>query len=184
MPDNTAALATVVSSRAIRAGHEKSFDAWAERICACASRAAGHINTVRLGQTQGLQHLLFQFTGQPEAERWKGSEEFGLLTAEADKFSTGLDQVKAGIGVRFELPSEASAAKWKRFVTTWIAVFPVLLTISSLVRLVLKDMPQVVQLIPSSLLLTASLQWIILPRLQRWSRAWVLSNASGDLRKG
>ena len=77
MTDNTAALATVVSSRAIRAGHEGSFDAWAERICACAGQATGHITTVRLGQTQGLQHLLFQFTDQAEAERWKGGEDFG-----------------------------------------------------------------------------------------------------------
>lgn len=184
MPHKIAALATVVSSRAIRVGHEKSFDAWAERICADAAQSAGHIATIRLGQTQGLQHLLFQFVTQAEAERWKGGKDFCRLTAEADEFSTGLDQVKAGDRVRFELPSEASAAKWKRFVTTWIAVFPVLLTISSLVRLVLKDLPSFVQLIPSSLLLTASLQWVILPRLQRWSRAWVLSNAHGDLRKG
>jgi antibiotic biosynthesis monooxygenase (ABM) superfamily enzyme len=84
--------------------------------------------------------------------------------------------------VQFDLPSDASAAKWKRFVTTWLAVFPVLLAISSLTRWLLEDWPPLLQLIPSSLMLTATLQWIILPRIQRWSRFWLLRGADGDLR--
>jgi antibiotic biosynthesis monooxygenase (ABM) superfamily enzyme len=78
--------------------------------------------------------------------------------AVADSYSTALCQTKVGDGVAFELPSDASASKWKRFVTTWLTVFPVLLSISLVVRTVLKDAPPPLQLLPSSLMFTATLQ--------------------------
>jgi antibiotic biosynthesis monooxygenase (ABM) superfamily enzyme len=46
----------------------------------------------------------------------------------------------------------------------------------------LKDAPLPLQLLPSSLLLTATLQWIILPRLQRYTRFWLLQDRSGTLK--
>jgi len=66
-------------------------------------------------------------------------------------------------------------------VTTWLTVFPVLLVISLVVRATLDDTPLPLQLLPSSLLLTATLQWIILPRLQRYTRFWLLQDRSGRL---
>lgn len=140
------------------------------------------ISPAYAGQTQGLQHLVFRFRTEANAQAWRDGKDFRRLASEADDFSVGLDQVGSGGPVRFELPSDTSAAKWKRFVTTWAAVFPVLLVISSLVRWLLDEWPPALQLVPSSLMLTATLQWIILPRLQRWSRFWLLRGANGDLR--
>ena len=182
MPLDNASSGTVISSRAIQAGAEASFDAWADRLDKAAQEAPGYLAGVRLGQTQGLQHQVFRFRTEADAQTWRTGESFQRLVSEADAFSVGLDQVKPGDPVRFEVPSDASAAKWKRFVTTWIAVFPVLLAISSLVRWLLEGWPTALQLVPSSLMLTATLQWIILPRLQRWSRFWLLRGANGNLR--
>lgn len=157
-------FATVIVSRAIRAGQEQCFEQWADRFAASARDADGYLSTLRLGQTEGLQHLVFRFRDASQAKAWRASDGFARLGAEADAFSVGLDQLHQGDPARFELPSDASAAKWKRFVTTWAAVFPVLLVISSAMRWLLKGQPPIVQLIPSSLLLTAGLQWLILPR--------------------
>jgi antibiotic biosynthesis monooxygenase (ABM) superfamily enzyme len=114
-------------------------------------------------------------------ERWQASKSLTAHVAVADSYSTALCQTKVGNGVAFELPSDASASKWKRFVTTWLTVFPVLLSISLVVRTVLKDVPLPLQLLPSSLILTAMLQWVILPRLQRYTRFWLLQDSSGRL---
>lgn len=64
---------------------------------------------------------------------------------------------------------------------TWLTVFPVLLIVSMIVRMALKDAPLPLRLLPSSLLLTATLQWIIPPRLQRYTRFWLLQDGSGRL---
>ncbi|MDY0967361.1 MULTISPECIES: hypothetical protein [Sphingomonas] len=179
-PDQTA---TIITSRAIRAGHEQDFERWVEELNRHARAAPGYRAAIRLGQTAGFQHLLFRFDDRAAADTWHDDPRMRAHVAVADRFSTALRQLETGDGVTFELPSDASASKWKRFVTTWLTVFPVLLLISMLVRTVLKDAPLPLQLLPSSLLLTATLQWIILPRLQRYTRFWLLQDSSGRLQR-
>ncbi len=179
-PDQTA---TIITSRAIRAGHEQDFERWVEELNRHARAAPGYRAAIRLGQTAGFQHLLFRFDDRAAADSWHDDPKMRAHIAVADRFSTALRQLETGDGVTFELPSDASASKWKRFVTTWLTVFPVLLLISMMVRTVLKDAPLPLQLLPSSLLLTATLQWIILPRLQRYTRFWLLQDSSGRLQR-
>lgn len=181
MPLDPAATTTVITSRALRAGHEADFERWVEQLNALASAAPGYRAAIRLGQTAGFQHLLFRFDDMTAAEAWQRSDAVVAHVAIADGFSTALRQVATGNRVAFDLPSDASASKWKRFVTTWLAVFPVLLLVSTVVRMVLTDVPLPLQLLPSSLILTATLQWIILPRLQRHTRFWLLQDGSGRL---
>ena len=181
MPADPDQTATIVTSRAIRAGHENEFERWVEQLNRLARAAPGYRAAIRLGQTAGFQHLLFRFDDRHAAEIWQADAALSAHVAIADGFSTALRQTDAGDGVTFELPSDASASKWKRFATTWLTVFPILLIISFLVRTVLKDAPLPIQLLPSSLMLTATLQWIILPRLQRYTRFWLLQDSSGRL---
>ena len=182
MHSNVVPPGTVVASRAIHANAEARFDPWADRLDDAARDASGYLSGLRLKQTEGLQHLVFRFRTKADAQAWRDGPAFARLASEADGFSVGLDQVGSGDLVPFELPSDSAAAKWKRFVTTWVAVFPMLLAISSVTRWLLDDWPPALQLIPSSLLLTATLQWVILPRIQRWSRFWLLQDANGNLR--
>lgn len=177
-PDQTA---TIVTSRAIRAGHEQDFERWVAELNRLACAAPGYRAAIRLGQTAGFQHLLFRFDDRTAAEAWHDDGQVRAHVAIADRFSTALRQIDVGDGVTFELPSDASASKWKRFVATWLTVFPVLLIISLVVRTALRDALLPLQLLPSSLLLTATLQWIILPRLQRYTRFWLLKDGSGRL---
>jgi antibiotic biosynthesis monooxygenase (ABM) superfamily enzyme len=181
MPADTPQTATVVTSRAIRAGHEEDFERWAAALQGLALEARGYRAAIRLGQTAGFQHLLFRFDDRASAEAWHDSSAIRSHVAIADGWSTALRQIQSGDRIAFELPSDASASKWKRFVTTWLTVFPVLLVISLVVRTLLKEAPLPLQLLPSSLLLTATLQWIILPRLQRYTRFWLLQDRSGRL---
>lgn len=181
MPADPDQTATIVTSRAIRAGHEADFARWAEELNRLACAAPGYRAAIRLGQTAGFQHLVYRFDDRDTAEAWRREEDVRAHVAVADRFSTALTQEAAGNVVAFELPSDASASKWKRFVTTWLTVFPVLLIVSLMVRTALKDVPLPLQLLPSSLLLTATLQWIILPRLQRHTRFWLLQDRSGHL---
>jgi antibiotic biosynthesis monooxygenase (ABM) superfamily enzyme len=181
MPADPDQTATIITGRAIRAGREEEFERLIEDLNRLAGAALGYRAAIRLGQTAGFQHLLFRFDGRTAAKIWQGDGALNAHVAVADGFSTALSQTDAENHVNFELPSDASASKWKRFATTWLTVFPVLLIISFLIRMVLKDAPLPLQLLPSSLLLTATLQWIILPRLQRYSRFWLLQDSSGRL---
>lgn len=181
MPADPEQTVTIVTSRAIRAGHEEDFEQWVAELNRLARTAPGYRAAIRLGQTAGLHHLIFRFDDQQTAEVWQTDTALRAHVAVADGYSTALRQSENGSAVAFELPSDASASKWKRFVTTWTAVFPVLLMVSWVFRTVLQDAPLPLQLLPSSLILTATLQWVILPRLQRHTRFWLLQDSSGRL---
>jgi antibiotic biosynthesis monooxygenase (ABM) superfamily enzyme len=180
MPADPDQTVTIVTSRAIRAGSEEDFERWVEELNRIACAAPGYRAAIRLGQTAGFQHLLFRFHDQATAEGKPASPAL-LMSQSPTVIPRHCAKPRGGDGVAFELPSDASASKWKRFVTTWLTVFPVLLSISLVIRTVLKDVPLPLQLLPSSLILTAMLQWITLPRLQRYTRFWLLQDSSGRL---
>ena len=134
MPADPDQTATIVTSRAIRAGHKEEFDQWVDELDRLALAAPGYRAAIRLGQTAGFQHLLFRFDNQSAADKWQADAALKAHVAAADTFSTALTQTNAGNRDTFELPSDASASKWKRFATTWLTVFPILLIISFVVR--------------------------------------------------
>ena len=173
---------TLIVSRALRAGSQAGFESWAARLEQAARPVPGYLSVLWLGQGPGLHHLVFQFRSEADAQAWHDGADYRRLADEADVFSVGLDQVHAGDGARFELPSDASASKWKQFVMTWLTVFPLLLLITGAMRCLLDGWPPAVQLVPSSLILTAVLQWVVMPRVHWWGRYWLLRGANGSLR--
>jgi antibiotic biosynthesis monooxygenase (ABM) superfamily enzyme len=183
MPSSPPSPAAFVISRVMRPGHEGEYEPWASRVIAAGQAEDQLISAVRLDQAGGLHHLVLQFTDRPALENWSEQEAYAALASEADAFSVGLDQKDSGAVMGFDLPSEVAAKKWKTALVTWLGVVPTLLIVSSVIAWTLPNVPRVVQQIISSVLLTSTLTWLILPRVRGWSRFWMLQNERGDLRK-
>lgn len=175
--------AILVESRVVRAGRQAEFARWAERQARALAEAPGHLDTLRLDQAGGLSHGIARFEDADALRAWRRSAPARALAEEAALSSVGLVQEAAGPDVRLDVPSEAAALKWKRFVVTWAAVFPILLVLNTMVRALLPGWPPLAYLAITSPLLTAILQWLVLPRLQRWARYWMLRDADGRLRR-
>jgi len=180
MQDNNPS--TLIVSHAVRPGKTEEFARWIEEVSDVAKRAPGFCDIVRLGQTNALRHLLLRFASRDDLERFRAGETFQRLERRARDLTTGIDQVADGCDVDVRLPSDASAAPWKRFLVTWLSVLPVLLVVSTAIRALLPTVPPPVQVTVSSLCLTSLLQWVILPRVQRAARAWMLKDEAGRLR--
>jgi antibiotic biosynthesis monooxygenase (ABM) superfamily enzyme len=183
MPSSPPSPAAFVISRVMRPGHEGEYDPWAARVIVAGRSEDRFISAVRLDQAGGLHHLVLQFTDRSSLEHWSEQEAYAALGSEADAFSVGLDQNDSGPVMGFDLPSEVAAKKWKTALVTWLGVVPTLLIVSSVIAWALPDFPRVVQQIISSVLLTSTLTWLILPRVRGWSRFWMMQNERGDLRK-
>ena len=162
-------------------GEVDAFTGWADRLDAAAADQPGFIDTLRLEQTGGVIHLLQRFTNGEQRDAWHATAAFRTLAAEADRYSHGVQQLGEGTALRFVLPGEADAAKWKKFLMTLAAVFPVLLVLNFAVGKT--GLPQIVRLLISSPVLTALLTWVILPKVTRWLKPWVLTDGEGRPRK-
>lgn len=178
-PDDTA---TLIISRVMRPGREEEYAPWVDRVTSSAMADGGVVATTRLDQAGGIHHLLLYFRDPAALRQWKQGA-YASLAKHALTFSVGLDQEQAGASTRFTLPSEAAAKKWKTALVTWLGVVPALLVFSALIGWVAPSLPRPVQQILSSILLTAALTWVILPRVRSWSRFWMLQDSDGTLRR-
>jgi antibiotic biosynthesis monooxygenase (ABM) superfamily enzyme len=175
--------ATFVVSRVMRPGREDAYEPWVRRLLTAAQTHDRFAAAVRLDQAGGLHHLLLQFGGPDALQAWLAQPAYRDLAAEAEAFSVGLDQRDSGKVVGFTLPSEVAAKKWRTALVTWIGVVPTLLIVSGVIGWALPALPRVLQQILSSVVLTAALTWLILPRVRGWSRFWMLQDSRGKLRK-
>jgi antibiotic biosynthesis monooxygenase (ABM) superfamily enzyme len=175
--------ATFVVSHVMRPGREDAYELWVRRLLTAAQAHDRFAAAVRLDQGGGLHHLLLQFGGPDALQAWLAQPAYRDLAAEAEAFSVGLDQRDSGKVVGFTLPSEVAAKKWRTALVTWIGVVPTLLIVSGIVGWALPALPRVLQQILSSIVLTAALTWLILPRVRGWSRFWMLRDSQGKLRK-
>lgn len=114
---------------------------------------------------------------------WDASPDRARLTEAADRFSSGRPQIVDGPDLRADLPSETAVPKWKTFLATWTSVFPILLLLNTIVNALPVQMPMPIQLAGTSLILTATLTWIILPQVKKLLRPWLLAAADGGLRR-
>jgi antibiotic biosynthesis monooxygenase (ABM) superfamily enzyme len=180
--DTPARHATLVTSRLVFAGREEAFARWIDRVEAAARESPGYLGGARMDQPGGLSHFLHRFASESDLNRWSDSAERHRLTEEADSFSGPRRQTALGLQPHFHLPSEAAAPKWRTWIATWAAVFPLLLVLNALVGLLPFDLPKPVELAATSLVMTATLTWLILPRVRKLLRPWLLCDHDGELR--
>lgn len=169
-------------TRIVSHGRSEDHDRWADELDRALAAAPGHVATVRLEQDGGIVHRVTRFDSADDLERWERSDIACRLNAEAESFSSGRQQQADGPIATVRLPGEASGAKWKKWLLTWTAVFPVLLALNALVSLI-PGVPPLARLAITSPILTALLTWFILPRVTRWVKPWVLSDSDGRPRK-
>jgi antibiotic biosynthesis monooxygenase (ABM) superfamily enzyme len=118
---------------------------------------------------------VYQFDSPEHLRAWEESDERHDLLARGRGLSDERRVTAGGSTTWFDVPSGNAPPSWKRFVLTWVAVYPTLLVISTLVGLA--KLPQALALAVSSFALTALLTWLILPWVTRRARRWLFRGA-------
>jgi antibiotic biosynthesis monooxygenase (ABM) superfamily enzyme len=168
---------TVVVTRVIRPGKEEQFARWADDVDRTAAGFPGHLGGVRLHDSQGLNHLIYRFDSAERLHAWENSAERRALIRQGDQISKQTKSTNHDLDPWFTVPGHASPARWKNFVITWAAAYPTLLALATLLARLVPGLPQPVALAITSLILTAVLTWVVLPRITRQARPWLLSGA-------
>jgi antibiotic biosynthesis monooxygenase (ABM) superfamily enzyme len=168
----------VIIERRIRAGAEDKLIAWAERFVAAAARSGSlEGSSVLAPAHSGSLLVLLRFASTKELERWQGSADYQALVAEADRISDSgaHSQVRTGMETWFTLPDspipQSPPPKWKMALTTWIGLFPMVVALGFLFRPF--AMPALVAQAISTLIPTAMLTWVVMPKLTRLLYGWL-----------
>lgn len=167
----------MVVTRVVRPGKEPAFARWAQDVDDAAASFEGYIAGVRLHDDHGLNHLVYQFDSEENLRRWEESDVRADLRRRGDRLSEERRSTAGGADTWFTVPGQTAQPKWKTFLLTWAAVYPILLVISTVVSLAAPWLPEPAALAVSSATLTALLTWVILPRINRRFRPWLLRGA-------
>lgn len=168
-------------SRMVPADKVAQFEPLLHKTITAARGFDGHLGVdVLRPDGGGVYQIIFRYRSRAEHEAWMSSHQRREHVAQIDRLLGG----GATIEVRtvdgwegwFVNPGYATPApprRWKMAVVTLAALYPVLLTMISLLRLITSDWP-----FPLSLLLTLGLTvplmtWLIMPQLTVRLGAWL-----------
>ena len=181
-PGEDQRLTTLVISHIVRPGMAAQFDEWSNQIDKAVTHFPGYHNSIRLSQAGGLNHVIVQFETAETFENWLKSDEFRELDLQGRKHGARRRAMVYGHQGRLVIPSEAAAPKWKAAIATWLGVFPCLIAMNALLGWLALPWPDLLIRFISSVILTAFLTWIILPRVRATLRPWILAEAQVEER--
>ena len=126
--------ATVVITHRVREGGHEGYEAWLKQIAPVCRAYPGHLDWHIVRPIKGLTTtytVVIRFDTREHLEAWMTSadrkrliEEVQPLLAREDDFfiRSGLDFWFTPDGARAKVP-----VRWKQFLTTWSAIFPLVL---------------------------------------------------------
>jgi antibiotic biosynthesis monooxygenase (ABM) superfamily enzyme len=172
---------TVLYSRRVKPGREADFEAWARGIVAAARQFPGHLGASVLDAPGSREyHILFSFADRRSLRAWLDSEERRRWLArvgellEADR---GLQQL-TGLETWFKLPGAnvptmTPPPRWKMWLVSLIAVYPMVLVFQALVVPRMARLPLPLRALVFPLVLLTLMTFVIMPMVTRALRRWL-----------
>lgn len=139
--------ASVVITHHILDGKEQHYEKWLDEIVPVTKQSEGFID---LQIVRPIPHLTFVFTviirfdDIENLKKWMKSENRKLLIEKANPFFRKNDnyQIKSGLDFLFNAENEGNKVpvRWKQFLVTWSAIYPLSLVIPLLVLPILRGL--------------------------------------------
>lgn len=174
----TAGPVKIVLERLPQRGADERLRTWIERLVTQASLAPGHEGgSVLSARAEGPHLILLRFASSAALKAWQGSTSYESLMRDADAFSTAgaVSQVQSGLETWFTLPDMPAPPKpppkWKMAIVTWLALLPMVTTLS--LGLAPLPLPFLLEVTLSTALTVVMLTWIVMPRITRALYHWL-----------
>lgn len=175
---------TTIITHRVKAGSQADYEAWLKRIIPVGGSYPGHwgVQVIRpLEGTRSTYTILVRFDTEAHAREWLRSEDRARLLADVRPLLEADDSftVKSGLDFWFT-PEEVHAkvpTRWKQFLLTWSAIFPLV----ALIPLGLHPLLDALDVSPNRYLRTLALTgcvvfmmvYVVMPRYTRLVHRWL-----------
>ncbi|KAF1042555.1 MAG: hypothetical protein GAK35_02669 [Herbaspirillum frisingense] len=176
--------ATVVITHHIRRGMHAQYEAWLNDVAASSQAAAGIIDWQIVRPVRGVSTaytVILRFASEQRLHQWMDSPERAAHIERVKPFLAKDDEFFVRSGLDFWFTPEGAKAKvpvrWKQFLLTWSAIFPLSLIASQLVLPLLHALGLPQQRYPDALigsgLVVATMVYVVMPRYTRLAQRWL-----------
>jgi uncharacterized protein len=172
---------TVLYSRRVKPGREADFEAWARGIVAAARQFPGHLGASVLDAPGSREyHILFTFADRRSLRAWLDSDErrrWLVRVGELLEADRGLQQL-TGLETWFKLPGSnvptmTPPPRWKMWLVSLIAVYPLVLAFQALVVPRMAWLPLPLRALVFPLVLLTLMTFVVMPMVTRALRRWL-----------
>ncbi|MCA9452337.1 MAG: antibiotic biosynthesis monooxygenase [Nitrospira sp.] len=178
--------ATAVITHRVRDGQQEGYEAWLNEIGPLCRSYPGHLDLQIIRPIPGLTAtytVIIRFDTREHLQGWMSSpdrkrliEQVRPLLVQDDDFfiRSGLDFWFTPEGARAKVP-----VRWKQFLVTWSAIFPLVLVIPLVVALGLRQLGVPQNHYLDLLLSTGSVVWImvylVMPHYTKLIQRWLFT---------
>ncbi|MFW1678507.1 antibiotic biosynthesis monooxygenase [Pontibacter sp. JAM-7] len=176
--------ATVVITHRVREDKHAEYDAWLQQVAPLCRAAQGHLDAHIIRPVTGVTHtytVIIRFDSRENLQAWMASDTRTqlidkvrpLLVTEDDFFiSSGLDFWFAPKSAKAKIP-----IRWKQFLVTWSAIYPMVLTVPLLLIPLLRSLGVPQNHLMDMLLVTGVvvflMVYLVMPRYTRLIQRWL-----------
>lgn len=172
---------TVVVSHYVKKGKEEEFEQALKQVVQKAKDYTGYkgIQIIQVNHTIENEYmLLIRFDTEANYQIWAASptRKEWSQTLKEYIIKESKVQYQEGLEFWFSMPKMATSAppqKWKMAILTWMAIYPLVLTLSTLAGIHLSFMHPFLRIFIVSVLLVSLMTWIVMPNVTKIFTFWI-----------
>lgn len=177
---------TVVISRRVKPGCEADFEAFLAGVTAVCAQFPGYLgsNIFRPASADDPEYrVIFKFDQLSNLRRWETSEERQQWFTHAAALTESPPniQVLTGLETWFTLPGKAAIVpppRYKMALVTWLAVFPLITLISTLLQRQLVELPIVFRVMVVTAIAVPTMTYLLMPQMTQLFAEWLYPSPS------
>ncbi|OJJ14864.1 hypothetical protein BKI52_40625 [marine bacterium AO1-C] len=122
--------------------------------------------------------LLIRFDTEANYQTWAASAPRNEWFEELKEYIIKESEIRYQEGIEFwfsmpETPTIAAPKKWKMAILTWMVIYPLVLTLSTLVGFYLHFLPTFLRILTVSLILVPLMTYLVMPQVTKTFAFWI-----------
>lgn len=178
--------ATVVITHRVRNGEQARYDDWLNEIGPLCRKAEGHLDWQIIRPISGLTAtytVILRFDTREHLQDWMNSQERRQLIEKVRPILAQDDDFFIRSGLDFWFTPEGAKAcvpvRWKQFLVTWSAIFPLVLVVPLVVVPLLRQLGLPQNRYIDTLCVTGTVVslmiYLVMPRYTKMIRRWLFN---------
>lgn len=178
--------ATVVISHHVKEGFKSNYEAWLKEIMPISKSYPGHLGVGIVHPVAGATvtyTVIIRFDTRKNLLTWMKSDDRKKLIEKVQPYLIDDDKFFVSSGLDFWFTPEGAKAKlpikWKQFLITWSAIFPLVLTMSALIDWLTTslqiDLTHELKVLSITLLVVLMMVYVVMPRYTKLVHKWLFS---------
>jgi hypothetical protein len=176
--------ATVVINHCVREGERDSYERWLDEIVPLSQKSPGFLDWHVVRPVPGLTQaytFIIRFDSEDHLRSWMESPDRDVLIKKVEPLLVSGDDFYMRSGLDFWFtPSAAKAAipvRWKQFLVTWSAIFPLVLVVPLLIgpALAFLQVPasRAIQTFAVTGMVVFLMVYVVMPRYTKLVHRWL-----------